>query len=264
MTGYMQMHRLCGLRGPFPSREPSPRLISDVCQEEKTHKYLGQNKQRQYLQLQLLYDLHLHPTLGRAPVIQGVLIVKMPAKQTHKELMSVGTFDFWQTFRCGKQQKTRGLMAPRLCPLRLCPLRLCPLRLCPNAQRRRGISHRASASNICRSGRCCFLTYESDWLYFMAVLSSRQEGRLKISRSDSSAALCSGARMPNASLLGSGRLFLCVFSFNCVIKRIQMEAGPNAEDNRTRRWDLSANLNYGSNYAWLFYTGDNVPFFLLV
>lgn len=35
--------------------------------------------------------------------------------------------------------------------------------------------------------------------------------------------------------------FCGVFSVNCVIKikRSQIKAGPNAEDNRTRRWDLS-------------------------
>lgn len=65
----------------------------EVSGEEDTQIFGPKQTQRQYLQLQLLYDLHLHPTLGRAPVIQGVLIVKMPGKQktenTDKKLMSV-------------------------------------------------------------------------------------------------------------------------------------------------------------------------------
>lgn len=67
----------------------------DVSGEEDIEIFGPKQTERQYLQLQLLYDLHLHPTLGRAPVIQGVLIVKMPGKQkkrehTHKKkLMSV-------------------------------------------------------------------------------------------------------------------------------------------------------------------------------
>lgn len=59
---------------------PTPRK----CQQETARKYLDQNKRaEQYLQLQLLDDLHLHPTLSRAPVVQGVLIVEMPEK--HKK-----------------------------------------------------------------------------------------------------------------------------------------------------------------------------------
>lgn len=45
------------------------------------HMKIWVNTRRQYLQFQLLDNLHLHPTLGRAPVVQGVLIVQMSERK---------------------------------------------------------------------------------------------------------------------------------------------------------------------------------------
>lgn len=57
--------------------------------QERSHKYLGRKQNwRQYLQFQLLYNLHLHPTLGCAPVVQGVLIVEMPERKEKTKILS--------------------------------------------------------------------------------------------------------------------------------------------------------------------------------
>lgn len=55
-------------------------------------------------------------------------------------------------------------------------------------------------------------------------------------------------------------LLFVLFIFIIRIKGNSNRAGPNVEDNRTRRWGSVPGLNYGYNYVQLFYSGKTFSF----